>query len=388
MPHGFIKKFKSQLPVFVAQQLAAIEAAIYARLNQEIEELRQKFLNQCPPPKVLKAISQQLSNLKKVLQKFDNKINKLKPLPDSLEPAIIAGSVVVEILSHMPLPSAIGTPPGPAGGLVIAVPTGVIQQQSNTLVFVRDLVESLENDQKTISGLFDNIDGIFLPLIAKIEQIENLLKRCTENPDLSEEERREILQGAGAFDNEGQSTEEYTASANGRVYTLKVINDPQDNLIAPRRQAIAVDFRGITVLKGPLSFASEPQVLIDELKLRLESFLDPLIGTGDGLVITTAPKAPTPIQAAPTPTSPVKPAPAQQFVYDLSGLDLSFKTFLREKGYKDYVRTGLFQRKRAKTLKRASSKEKREYELWRKQKEDVEKQRQEAQQMLAKLKSD
>ena len=45
--------------------------------------------------------------------------------------------------------------------------------------------------------------------------------------------------------------------------------------------------------------------------------------------------------------------------------DLSFATFLKEKGYKDYVRTGLFRRKRAKTIARASDREKREYESWK-----------------------
>ena len=73
------------------------------------------------------------------------------------------------------------------------------------------------------------------------------------------------------------------------------------------------------------------------------------------------------------------------FTYDLSGLDLSFKTFLREKGYKDYVRTGLFQRKRAKTIQRASDKEKREYNIWTKQKEETEKEIQRARQMLNNL---
>jgi len=45
--------------------------------------------------------------------------------------------------------------------------------------------------------------------------------------------------------------------------------------------------------------------------------------------------------------------------------DLSFSTFLKEKGYKNYVRTGLFRRKRAKTIGRASAKEKREYQSWK-----------------------
>lgn len=270
MPHGLIKKFNSNLPVFVAQQLAGIEAAIYTRINQEIEELRQKFLNQCPPPEVLRAITKQLANLKKLTQKFDKKISRLKPLPDTLKPAIKAGSVVVEILSHMPLPSTVGGP-GPVG-VIFSMPMGVIQAQSNTLVFMRDLVESLENDQKTIKGLFDNIDGIFQPLVSKIDQIQQLLKKCSENPELSEEERRGILKEAGIFDGGNEREEDYYA-ANGRTYTLKIINEREDKFIAPRRQAIAVDFRGITVLKGPLSFAGSTQVLRDELKTRIDNQL-------------------------------------------------------------------------------------------------------------------
>lgn len=49
-------------------------------------------------------------------------------------------------------------------------------------------------------------------------------------------------------------------------------------------------------------------------------------------------------------------------------LDVEFSTFLKEKGYKNYVRTGLFRRKRAKTYDRASDSEKREYNAWKKKK--------------------
>lgn len=49
-------------------------------------------------------------------------------------------------------------------------------------------------------------------------------------------------------------------------------------------------------------------------------------------------------------------------------MDTSFKTFLRETGKKNYVRTGLFRRKRTKTFERASKKEKQEYERWKSRK--------------------
>ena len=52
----------------------------------------------------------------------------------------------------------------------------------------------------------------------------------------------------------------------------------------------------------------------------------------------------------------------------MSQVDTSFQTFLIEKGYKLYVRTGLFRRKRTKTYDRASKKEKQEYNVWKQQK--------------------
>lgn len=386
MPHGLLKDLKSQLPQFVAQQMGAIKAAIIAKIEERINEIIDELLDQCPPPEVLERLSKTITSLKKVLGSFDNKIDKFKQIPRKLDEPIKAAKVVVEILSHMPLPSAIGTPPGPAGGLVVAVPTGVIQAQSNTLVFMRDTVNNLEADQKAINSLFGSTAGILNPIKAKIAQIEALLQRCAENPDLADDDRRKILEAAGALGNDNAISDIKYTGSDGSTYTIKIINSEEDNLIAPRRRAIAVDRRGITVLKGPLSFAGDPDILVDELKLRLERFLNPTIEIDDRLVIATeAPRAGTPAPTAPPPAEETETKTAMEFTYDLSGLDLSFKTFLREKGYRDYVRTGLFQRKRAKTIKRASDKERREYELWKTQKQNTEKERQRAQQMLDRL---
>lgn len=385
MPHGLIQDFKSQLPLFVAQQLSSIEAAIYTKINSEVEKLRQKFLNSCPPPEELAQISTSLITLKKLLGSFDKKVSKFKEIPKKLDKPIKAGKVIVEILSHMPLLSTIGTPPGPVGGVIVSVPVGVIQAQSNTLVFARKMVETLETDKKSLASIFSNLDGVFNPLLSKVEQIEGLLQRCTENPNLSDDDRRKILGAAGALENDNTISDVKYIGSNGNTYTIKIINSEEDSLIAPKRRAIALDNRGITVIKGPLSFAGNPGILVDELKLRLERVLNPPTETENRLIITTAQKAAIPATSIPPPAEDTVVKTTMNFTYDLSGLDLSFKTFLREKGYKDYVRTGLFQRKRAKTIQRASDKEKREYNIWTKQKEETEKEIQRARQMLNNL---
>ena len=384
MPHGLLKSFKSNLPKFLAQQLGAIQAVILSKVNQKIDEIIKKLLNKCPPPEELERMTKTLSTLKQLLGNFDKKVEKLRKVPDNLDKPISAGKVVVSILSHLILPSTIGTPPGPQGGVLSSQTMGKIQSNANKLAFTNNMINGLSDEQKAMRSLFGGVDGVLSPLKARIAQIEALIQRCASNPDLSDDDRRKILAASGNTGYDSSLVEELYTSSNGGVYSIKIIPSTEDSLVAPRRQAIAIDRRGVTILKGPLSFASEPQVLVEELKLRLEAVLNPPINTEDRLVITTAPKAPTPAVTLPPPPPP-PPPPAPEFVYNLSGLDLSFKTFLREKGYKDYVRTGLFQRKRAKTIQRASGKEKREYNIWTKQKEETEKEIQRARQMLNNL---
>ena len=62
---------------------------------------------------------------------------------------------------------------------------------------------------------------------------------------------------------------EYKA-ANGETYFLSILEDKLTEYVAPRRYAVAKDRRGVIVLQGPKSFASNQQVLLDELKFRID----------------------------------------------------------------------------------------------------------------------
>lgn len=264
MPHGLLKDFKSNLPKFVALLLGKLQAFIISYAMAEINKIIQKLLNSCPPPEELARLTALVDTLKNLIGKYDKQVQKVEKIPATLEPAIAAGTVIVEILSHMPIPSSV--PPG------VGVPLGMIQTQANLLVFTRKMVETLGDDVTSINGMVESTKGIFDPVKIRIQAIEALLARCAENPELTDEERKSILDGAGntsSSDIDSRAGEDYLAS-NGNTYNLSVIQENQQGYDVPRRRAIAKDFRGIVVLKGPLSFAGSTQVLIDELKFRLE----------------------------------------------------------------------------------------------------------------------
>ena len=56
-------------------------------------------------------------------------------------------------------------------------------------------------------------------------------------------------------------------------HTLEIVEDLDSKGIAPKHFAIAKDPSGVTVLKGPKSFSSDVDVLIDEIKFRIDNQL-------------------------------------------------------------------------------------------------------------------
>jgi hypothetical protein len=279
MPHACLKDFKSLLAQFAAFKIGDLEAMAIQYANVKVNEIVNELLNQCPPPEVLKQMGKTVDNINSLMNKVDRQVGQLEKLPKKLDKPIKAGKILVEILSHMPLPAAIGLPPVGVVTAVIGVPTGIIQSQAQLLSFTSKMINVLEDDQTAIKDLLSSAAGIFTPVRVKLQRIDMLLARCATNPNLSDEDRKNIIDGlqdkgstgltAGGI---GQGVG-YTSKTNGNTYTLSIIKNENTGIDIPQRQAIAKDFRGIVVLKGPLSFASSEQVLIDELKFRIDNQL-------------------------------------------------------------------------------------------------------------------
>ena len=276
MPHGYLKEFKSFLAQFSALKVGDLLAMAIEYAEPKVNEIINELLNQCPPPEVLKQMGKTVDNVNSLMNKVDRQVGQLDKLPKKLDKPILAGKIIVEILAHMPLPSTIGGP-GPVG-VVYSVPTGIIQAQAQTLTFTSKMISTLEDDQEVIKAILSSASGVFTPIKMKISRIEMLLARCASNPNLSDKDRKDILDGLQDRNNSttaggiGKGVE-YTSNTNGNTYTISIVTNTETGISVPQRQAVAKDFRGIVVLKGPLSFASSEQVLIDELKFRIDNQL-------------------------------------------------------------------------------------------------------------------
>lgn len=274
MPHALLKDFKSKLSEFVAKNIGKLQAMAITKVQEEIQKILDKLKNDCPPVEELEKLSNQIQSVRLVVGGIQSQLDRLEPLPEKLTPVIIGGQVVVEILSHMPLPSTVGTPPGPQGGVVYSVPAGVLQANANRLRWANKLVETVSDDQQAIKDMLGATNGLFSPILSALDLIQSLIDACITNQDLSDEDRKRLIDSAQGKTDDALLTRGVPyRSKSGRDYTIKVIKDPNSPQIAPKRQAIAQDFRGITVLTGPSSFASKPEILIKEIKFRIDNQL-------------------------------------------------------------------------------------------------------------------
>lgn len=273
MPHAILKDLKSNLSAYAAQALGELQAFAITKVQEFVLEILEKLKKECPPKDELDKLATKLNTVRNVVTSINKKVQPIAALPPKLDPIIIGMKILIEILSHLPAPSTIGTPPGPAGGVIFSVPQGVTQANGAKLRWAQKAVETVEDDQKAIKDMLGQIAGFLDPVQAQLDAIAALIDACYANQAMTDEERKEL------FDKLNNQTKdedlfgvEYT-SQGGYTYTIKIQTDPTSPEIAPRRQAIVQDFRGITVLTGPASFASSTDVLIKEIKFRIDNQL-------------------------------------------------------------------------------------------------------------------
>jgi len=267
MPHFGLKLPKIKIDKVSAELLTYAEILIREYAEKKIANIIDYLRQQCPPPDVIEKMLATTNRINKQIAKAGKRADKVKKQSDVLKVAIDAAKVVIDIIAHFNVPTAIGAP---QLGVVWAAQFSLLMTRSAKLKWWTELIEYLEEKNDNINEILTNFNLVFIPIQAKLELINALLNRCSQNPNLTQEERLALL--TAVKDKETDLPVEYV-SLSGAIYTIKVVTDPQSPSIAPQRRAIAIDKRGVPVLKGPLSFASDSNVLIEELKFRIDNQL-------------------------------------------------------------------------------------------------------------------
>lgn len=269
---------KGGIAAVVATQVGGLRGKIVAQVQSQVASILNKFSIGCPSSTELEKIIKIRSTLLNHLTSFEKRVDKFSKIATQLTAIVAVINAIVKIITAIPIPTAI-IPPQSGG---IGIPISVLTKYSNALVSLNKTLDRLLGEAVAITAIIASINPIITSLKSRLTSIDLAIQQCSlgQPADLNQ-----ILTTAQPPENtgsEGTPTDAqgnpnpnyiHTSNTSGKTYKLAINQDPDSPYIAPRRFATATDNRGIVVLKGPSSFSSSTQVLLDEIKFRIDNQL-------------------------------------------------------------------------------------------------------------------
>lgn len=248
---------KKELTVYLVK-----EGREYAS-EQVIPEV-EKFIAEkvtCPTKERTLAIIESTNRVKTNLLKIQNTVNWLN------EGVLISYSIVTALTqlnkaTKLTL-TLIPTPPPGIPGLA-----GITQWLSEQIQNNKTNLKELEKDLCDASNVLTYISTQLNLIITFLTVVDLLLQQCL----------LEDLQNLSPVEVQALNLANYNrigrnVQSTYRDYTLEIRTDENSPTLATRRYAVALDAVGVVILRGPSSFSSNTEVLIEELKFRIDNHL-------------------------------------------------------------------------------------------------------------------
>ena len=259
---------KGGIAMVVALLVGNMTAQITLRIKSEISRILSKFQNQCPPPKELAKIIKIKNNLLKVLNSFQKRLDKLTKISQRLLKTVRLVKRIIKIITSIPIPTSFPYVPG--------IPISVLTKYSNALIKLNKLLDTLTDQAAAITAVLTNISAIIGALKKALEELDVQIQDCSKDPNkaivaagIAESSIQAGGSQAGGLKTGGLQPADFYYKG----YRLEIVQDIVDYKLAPKRRAIAIDKRGVVMLHGPSSFSSSTQILLDELKFRIDQLL-------------------------------------------------------------------------------------------------------------------
>lgn len=269
---------KGGISAAIASQVGAIRGKLVAEVNARVNEAISKFINKCPPEKELQRIIKTKNNLKKAVTSLDKRVSTFRPVAANLDTAVTIIKLAIQVIKSIPAPTAVIPPQ--TGGL--GIPINIITKYSDSLDKLSKQLDLLQQEAKTITAIVNSVGGVTQGIRAKLDSLDAYIERCFLNNLTDTNDIANITATLAAIQPLNSGDTVLTTGPNAgqtdpnfeyKGYKLEIIEDTRSPAVAPKRFAIARDRRGIIVLQGPSSFSADTQVLLDEIKFRIDNQL-------------------------------------------------------------------------------------------------------------------
>jgi len=174
---------------------------------------------------------------------------------------------LANVLINIPIPTTIGLPPGPAGGVIFSVPASFINKIQEAIKKIDRLLAKFIGFSLPVLAALAMLQSMLALAIKLLNSLDSVIALCAgSNVEGGEQLSADLLEATKEAENDGEDS---LTEVNG--FLLEVITDPNGKVgTIQRRQAIAKNKDGVTLLKGDSSFSSSDQILLNELAFYIQ----------------------------------------------------------------------------------------------------------------------
>lgn len=257
---------KGGISAIIASQVGNVRAALVIQVQKSVLNIIKKFATECPNQKELQKILKVRNTLLGHISSLNQRVQKFNQVATTLETTITVTKTLIKVITSIPLPTAI-IPPMTGG---VGVPVSLLTKYSNGLIKLNKTLDRLVEESAAIKDTVKSVETPLRTISDRLRAIDVLIQDCSTGKQLAD--LSAIVNTAQPKENTGSE-----GTPDGRYlykgYELVILQDMDAPKIAPRRYAVAKDRRGIIVLKGQPSFSSSVDILLDEIKFRIDQLV-------------------------------------------------------------------------------------------------------------------
>jgi hypothetical protein len=238
------------------------------KLDSIVNELIIQFNDNCPTKERLTEIIIIKNTLSDTITQIDNRLNTLQSTATTTQGFIDGLNGIVQTIKAIPAPTA--APPG------IGIPINIITILSDTLDTVGNILSSTNASLSAISPAISSINNKLQSTQSLLSQLDNLILGC-----LDENERQNyiVTQPLSSISNinnilDDQLQPNSNSPLGYKGYILTTEYDSSNTFSFPRRRIKAsLATNPNNFILGPYSYSSSTQVLIDEIKFKIDQIV-------------------------------------------------------------------------------------------------------------------
>lgn len=236
--------------LLIVKQQLQLEDRLLTALDAETA----KFQLGCPPRDVLLRTIEIKNNINSGLSNLQNAIKNISLTGITNEASARAIEVLIELTTSLPVPNQ----------------TTTLGTTNTFAVKLIDLKEELKERKSFTVGLgqvITSLEGVVASVQSKLTTLDEALLKCTQEQGIPFEVTNNTINDSTLAATKGL----YDGTTGYKDFRLEVVFDEEDFATLKKRYGKATDRRGVVKFRTESTFATDNQIIIEELKFLIDN---------------------------------------------------------------------------------------------------------------------